>query len=96
MEELDLEVEFPPSSTILLPSSLITHYNTKVQGHEKCFSIVQYVSGALCRWGENGCMTDKAWRKLATAEMKEQRQRDDEARSSKWLDRFTMYDELIE
>ena len=96
MEELDLEVEFLPSSTILIPSSLITHYNTKIQEHEKHFSIMQYVSGALCRWAENRYMTDKAWRKTATAELKEQRQRDDTERLSKWLNWFTMYNELIE
>jgi hypothetical protein len=96
LEELGLVIEFPPSSTILIPSALLTHYNIPVKDHEIRFSIVQYVAGGLFRWAANGFMTDKAWHEKATAEMKEQRKRDDAKRWGNFLDMFTTYDELIE
>ena len=95
LEELGLEVEFPPSSTILIPLALITHYNTPIQAHETCFSIVQYAAGGLFRWAKNRYMTDKTWNEMAMVEEKEQRQRDDAERMRKWLEKFTTYDELI-
>ena len=95
LEELGLEVKFPPSSTILIPSALITHYNTPIQAHETHFSIIQYAAGGLFRWAENGYMMDKTWNETATVEEKEQRWRDDAERTRKWLEKFTTYDELI-
>jgi hypothetical protein len=95
LKELGLVVEFPPSSTILIPSALITHYNTPVKDNETRFSIVQYVAGGLFRWAANGFKTDKAWRDKATAEMKEQRERDDAERWEIFLDMFMKYEELI-
>ena len=91
-----LVIEFPPSSTILIPSALLTHYNIPVKDHEVWFSIVQYVAGGLFRWAANGFMTDKAWHEKATAEMKEQKKRNDAKRWGNFLDKFTTYDELME
>ena len=93
LEELGLIVEFLPSSTILIPSALITHHNLPVKVHEMRYSIVQYAAGGLAA---NGFKTDKAWREKATAEMKDQRKRDDENRWANFVDMFTTYDELIE
>jgi hypothetical protein len=95
LEDLGLVVEFPPSLTILIPSALITHYNTPIKDNETCFSIVQYVTGGLFRWAANGFKTDKVWRDEGTAEMKEQRERDNTERWEKFLDMFTKYEELI-
>ena len=55
-----------------------------------------HVTPGLFRWATNGFMTDKAWHQKATAEMKEQRQKDDAERSGIFLDMFTTYEELIE
>ena len=96
LEELGLLVEFPPSSTILIPSALITHHNLPIKGHEACYSIVQYAAGGLFRWAANGFKTDKVWHGKATAEMKEQRKTDDENRWANFVDMFTAYDELIQ
>ena len=57
---------------------------------------MQYVAGGLFRWAANGFMTDKAWHEKATAEMKEQRKRNDAKRWGNFLDKFTTYDELME
>ena len=95
LKELGLIVEFLPSSTILIPSALITHHNLPVRDHKMRYSIVQYAAGGLFRWAANGFKTDKAWREKATAEMKDQRKRDDKNRWANFVDMFTMYDELI-
>ncbi|EPQ56930.1 hypothetical protein GLOTRDRAFT_21054, partial [Gloeophyllum trabeum ATCC 11539] len=49
-----LVVEFPPGSTIFIPSALVRHSNIPVSGHEKRFSIVQWMPGPLCRWFDFG------------------------------------------
>ena len=95
LEDLGLVVEFPPSSTILIPSALITHCNTPIEDNETHFSIVQYVAGGLFRWAANGFKMDKVWHDKSTAEMKEQRERDDAERWEKFLDMFMKYEELI-
>jgi hypothetical protein len=89
-------VEFPPSSTILIPSALVTHYNMPVMDNETHFSIVQYAPGGLFRWAMNGFKADKAWHKNATTEMKDQRWRDDAERWENFLNMFTKYEELIQ
>ncbi|KAH9474962.1 hypothetical protein JR316_0012061 [Psilocybe cubensis] len=55
--ELGLVVEFPPGSTILLPSALISHSNTAISQHEKRYSFTQYTAGGLFRWVAHGCRT---------------------------------------
>lgn len=42
--------EFPSGSTILLPSSLLTHGNTQIGEHETRSSVVQYIPGGLIHW----------------------------------------------
>ncbi|KAF9786616.1 hypothetical protein BJ322DRAFT_1003890, partial [Thelephora terrestris] len=48
--ELGIAVEFPPYSTIMLPSAILTHFNIAIQEGEKRLSIVQYNSSGLFRW----------------------------------------------
>ena len=72
LKELKLIIEFPASSTILIPSALLTHFHIPIREHETRFSIVQYVAGGLFRWVENGFMTDLEWHKVATASQVEE------------------------
>jgi hypothetical protein len=46
--------QFPPGSTILLPSALVAHGNTPVAKGETRMSVTQYCSGGLLRWVEYG------------------------------------------
>ncbi|KAH9849136.1 hypothetical protein C2E23DRAFT_738068 [Lenzites betulinus] len=55
-------VEFPPGSTILMPSALIRHSNTTVQPHEVRYSLTQYSAGGLFRWVECGFRTQKSFK----------------------------------
>lgn len=48
--EFGIAVEFPPHSTIMIPSAIVTHFNTQIQEGEKRWSIVQYNSSGLFRW----------------------------------------------
>ncbi|KAL0573137.1 hypothetical protein V5O48_008825 [Marasmius crinis-equi] len=62
--ELKLVIDFPPGSTVLIPSAVVTHSNTRIAeanwiriGDERT-SFTQYSAGAMFRWAENGCMTE--------------------------------------
>ena len=52
--ELKLVIEFPPGSTILIPSSVVTHSNTPIQPGEMRYSFTQYTAGATIRWVDYG------------------------------------------
>lgn len=49
-----LVLEFPPGTTVLIPSAIISHSNTTIAPHERRFSFTQYTAGALFRWVDNG------------------------------------------
>ncbi|KDR84207.1 hypothetical protein GALMADRAFT_55215 [Galerina marginata CBS 339.88] len=55
--DLKLVIEFPPGSTILIPSSAIRHSNTRIQAGERRYSVTQYSAGGLFRWLENDFKT---------------------------------------
>jgi len=48
--DLKLAVEFPPYSTIFIPSAILTHSNASVGPTEHRSSITQYNSSGLFRW----------------------------------------------
>ena len=52
--DLGIAVEFPPYSTILLPSAIILHSNTAIGDEETRLSITQYTSAGLFSWKAHG------------------------------------------
>lgn len=48
--DLSLAIQFPPYSTIFIPSAVLTHSNTAVGPTEHRSSITQYNSAGLFRW----------------------------------------------
>lgn len=46
-------VEFPPGSTVLIPSAIVSHSNTSIGPGEHRYSFTQYTSGSLFRWVDN-------------------------------------------
>lgn len=52
-----LVIEFPPGSTVLIPSATIAHSNAMVSVDERRYSFTQYTAGGLFRWVENGFQT---------------------------------------
>ncbi|KAI0039143.1 hypothetical protein FA95DRAFT_1456579, partial [Auriscalpium vulgare] len=57
--ELKLVIEFPPGSTILIPSAILTHSNTPIQDGETRQSFTQYCAGDLVRWQAYGYRTEE-------------------------------------
>lgn len=51
--DLKLVVQFPPGSTILIPSALIKHSNTGVGRNEHRYSFTQFAAGGLFRLVHN-------------------------------------------
>ena len=90
-----LVVEFPPGSTMLLPSALIRHSNTSIRPGESRYSIIQYASGGLFRWVHNGCMLERDWLSQASEEDLRKHQEERDLRWSKAVKMFTTLDELV-
>ncbi|KAM6496394.1 hypothetical protein JOM56_009100 [Amanita muscaria] len=92
-----LLVEFPPGSTVLIPSALFLHSNVPIQGGETRYSMVQYAAGGLFRWVNNGCKTDKQWKEEANGNQELEQRRKDE-QDSRWIGAigmFSRYEELL-
>ena len=68
-------------STIIIPSALITHYNTRIAEDETRFSVTQYTSGAIFRFVEHGCMLNKDYYASLDAEG---RKKSDEVDAARW------------
>ncbi|TEB27663.1 hypothetical protein FA13DRAFT_1603367, partial [Coprinellus micaceus] len=58
IRELQVFIQFPAGSTILIPSALLTHGNTPVAPHEVRLSFTQFVPGGLFRYVDNGFCTE--------------------------------------
>jgi len=52
--DLKLAVEFPPYSTILIPSAILMHSNTSIGERETRLTITQYSSSGLYAWSAYG------------------------------------------
>ena len=78
--DFGVAIQFPPGTTALIPSALITHSNTTLQPGEVRYSIVQYASGRIFRWANNGNATDAAWLKQATPQDMEERMKEQDRR----------------
>ncbi|EIW53632.1 uncharacterized protein TRAVEDRAFT_40200 [Trametes versicolor FP-101664 SS1] len=48
--DLRMVIEFPPGSTILIPSAILQHSNTAISDNEYRYSFTQYTPGGLFRW----------------------------------------------
>ncbi|KAJ3912291.1 hypothetical protein F5877DRAFT_54259, partial [Lentinula edodes] len=57
--ELKFVLNFPHGATVLIPSGVITHSNTPVATGDTRMLFTQYTAGAIFRWVENGCRTEK-------------------------------------
>ncbi|KAG6807297.1 hypothetical protein H0H92_008069, partial [Tricholoma furcatifolium] len=94
-DRVRLVVEFPPTSTIFIPSASIPHGNTPVQADETRFSFTQYCAGGLVRWVDYGFQTVKSL--CSTAAGRKWREDFDGPLGSRWrgaLNLFSKVDEL--
>ena len=63
LKQLRLVIEFPPGSTILIPSATVTHGNTPIHESETRMSITQYAAGGLFCWVRYGFQNEKNLKK---------------------------------
>ncbi|KAG6914663.1 hypothetical protein DXG01_016045 [Tephrocybe rancida] len=92
--DLGLVIEFPPGSTILLPSAVIEHSNIPIQEHETRYSFTQYSSGGLFQWAEHGMQNNKDFFKGMSNEELQKVKSDDAQRWKFGLSLFSTYKEL--
>jgi hypothetical protein len=71
IRELQLLIQFPAGSTILIPSALLTHANTPVAKGEVRLSFTQFVPGGLFRYVDNGFKTEKQLKRKSRREYRE-------------------------
>ncbi|KAF9061988.1 hypothetical protein BDP27DRAFT_1337259 [Rhodocollybia butyracea] len=62
---LGLAVEFPPGSSLYIPSAAIPHSNSSVAAHERRHSMAFFLPAGLVRYYHNGFRSDKEFRELA-------------------------------
>ncbi|KAJ3968521.1 hypothetical protein EV361DRAFT_829887 [Lentinula raphanica] len=94
--DMGLVIRFPPGSSILFPSALITHSTLPIQEHETRYAFIQYSSGGLFRWRANGFRSEKEVQATASPEEKANREAE---RASRWklaLQRFTRWSDLVD
>lgn len=94
--ELGLIIEFPPGSTILLPSAAISHSNTDIGDGETRCSFTQFSAGGLFRWSAHGYQKDADYFRGMSASDRAQVAVDNEARRKLGLSLFSTLDELKE
>ncbi|TRM57178.1 hypothetical protein BD626DRAFT_412510, partial [Schizophyllum amplum] len=91
--ELRLVIEFPPGSTIIVPSSVLTHSNVAIGRHERRFSITQYTAGGLIQWLDQGCRKkDVFWASLSRKE----RCREEARAKTRYREGLALYSTLDE
>jgi hypothetical protein len=83
--DLKLVIEFPPGSTILIPSATLRHSNVAIRQGETRYSFTQYTAGGLFRWVDNGfqCAASRA-SGLTKGQMKEHIRREDRQGIERW------------
>ncbi|KAJ7862693.1 hypothetical protein B0H13DRAFT_2354532 [Mycena leptocephala] len=92
--DLNLVVEFPAGSLILLPSATLAHSNVPVARGEKRASFTQFSAGGIFRYVDNGCRTEE---QLAE-EDPEEHERLMALKASRWemgLNLLSTVDELL-
>lgn len=91
--DLRLVVEFPPGSTVLIPSAVLRHSNTTIQEGETRYSFTQYTSGGIFRWVERKFRGEKPyWNSLRAKEKAEEEQR----AAGRWAQGMGLYSTVEE
>jgi len=91
--DLKLVIEFPPGSTILIPSGAIRHSNIAIRPDEVRYSFTQYTAGGLFRWVDHGYQTETSYKKGWN---KARKQGEEEVNRQRWLQGVSMFSDLNE
>lgn len=87
-------IEFPPGSTILIPSATVRHSNVAIQQGETRYSLTQYAAGGLFRWVEHGFRLERLRKEGQSKEQEEQDLADGARRWEEGVNMFSTLDEL--
>lgn len=85
-------IEFPPGSTILIPSATVAHSNLPIAPGERRASFTQYCAGGIFRWVDNGCRLES---KLAEEDPEEYR-RICGLKAGRWVEGLKLFSTLDE
>lgn len=93
--DLELVIEFPPGSTILIPSATLRHSNVALgKAGDKRYSFTQYTAGGLFRWVDHGFQTEYSYRAKSSEEEKLAEMKRMEKRWEMGLGLFSTVEEL--
>ncbi|KAF7318036.1 hypothetical protein HMN09_00311100 [Mycena chlorophos] len=90
--DLGIAIEFPPGSSITIPSALLRHSNTTLLEGERRYSLTQFAAGGLFRFVENGLQLQDEFLAGLTAEEIEARADADAARFQEGLKMYMQYE----
>jgi hypothetical protein len=90
--ELKMVIEFPPGSTILIPSACVNHSNVDIGENETRMSFTQYAAGSLFRWVEYGFRSESEFKMLDPMGW----DRELEKRKVRWAEGWEMFSKLSE
>jgi len=65
--DVKMVIEFPPGTTIYLPSALLIHSNTSIAANEERFSFAMYSAGGLFRWVEHNFVNETTYSKMMSS-----------------------------
>lgn len=83
--DLKLVIEFPPGSTILIPSAALRHSNVAIQQGETRYSFTQYTAGGLFRWVDRGFQSEKSFTAgLTKQEMGKHKLQEEKRGAERW------------
>jgi len=93
--DFGLIIEFPPGTTILIPSAFLRHSNTSIHEGESQYSVIQYAAGDLFRWVYHRFKTEDDWKVTASPEDLKAHTVDQENRWKEAVVMFTTMRELV-
>jgi len=93
--EAGLVTEFPPGSTILIPSTILKHSNISIPKGSTRYSVSQYTAGGLFWWVDHGFQSEGSyWGSLTDEECAKETQWM-EGRATIGMGLFSTKDELL-
>ncbi|PBK66190.1 hypothetical protein ARMSODRAFT_989542 [Armillaria solidipes] len=92
--DLKLVIDFPPGSTILIPSAILWHSNTNIGRREQRYSFTQYTSGGLFWWVDHNFQTSKEYWGSLKQDQHAAAQRMQQGRWEFGLSMFSMLEDL--
>ncbi|KAL1749893.1 hypothetical protein FB107DRAFT_280175 [Schizophyllum commune] len=84
-------IRFPAGTTVLIPSAILRHSNTRVANHERRYSVTQYSAGAIFRWVDHGFQLDEEYYASLS---KEQRAKEKVTAAGRWRRGRAMFAKL--